>query len=109
MAYHFWSKYLERASRRPRKNHRTPQRSSGFTATRNTIAAIEKYVNLHLLVLGALHLLALQFPAPVRQSADCWMRTPPRNIPSEFIVKAAIIALCGETIKAVSPNPSYSL
>jgi len=93
MSYHFWSKYLQRVSRRPRKNAHTHQRSSCIAATNNTLAAIEKFVNLHLLTLGALQLLALHFPTRIRQFADCWLRTPPAHIPSEFIVKSAITAL----------------
>lgn len=93
MTYHFWSKYLARASRRPRHNDRTPEPTTQLHAPRQTLAAIEKYVNLHLLVLGALQMLALHFPSRVRQSADCWMRTTPRTIPSEFIVKTALAAL----------------
>jgi hypothetical protein len=93
MAYHFWSKYLERTSRRPKKNQSADQKSSNLPATLQTLAAIEKYVNLHLLVLGGLQLLATRFPQEVIDTAQCWMRTVPKDIPSEFTVKAALINL----------------
>ena len=93
MAYHFWSKHLERASRRPKKNHTAKQRSSNRSATLQALAAIEKHVNLHLLVLGGLQLLAMRFPQEVIDAARCWMRTAPKDIPSEFTVKTALTNL----------------
>ena len=90
MTYHFWSKYLERTSRRPKKNQTADQKSSNLPATLQTLAAIEKYVNLHLLVLGGLQLLARRFPQEVIDTAQCWMRTVPKDIPSEFTVKTAL-------------------
>lgn len=91
MAYHFWSKHLERASRKPKKNQDVPQISDNLPATMKTIAAIEKYANVHLLVIGGLQLLAMHFSQDVKDVASCWMRTIPKNIPSEFIVKNALI------------------
>ena len=93
MAYHFWSKHLERASRRPKKNHTAKQRSSNRSATLQALAAIEKHVNLRLLVLGGLQLLAMRFPQEVIDAARCWMRTAPKDIPSEFTVKTALTNL----------------
>jgi hypothetical protein len=93
MAYHFWSKYLERASRRPKKNQSARQKSSNLPATLQTLAAIEKHVNLHLLVLGGLQLLAMRFAQEVTEAAHCWMRTLPKDIPSEFTVKTALFNL----------------
>jgi len=74
VAYHFWSAYLAPASRRPRKNTAT-QKSSKPCATRNTFAAIEKFVNLQLLVLGSLQILAKLYPAEIVAKANCWLRT----------------------------------
>ena len=93
MAYHFWSKHLERVSRRPRKNQNALRTSSNLPATLITLAAIEKCVNLHLLVLGGLQLLAMHFPQQTIHAAHCWMRTLPKSIPSEFIVKTALTAM----------------
>ena len=93
MTYHFGSKDLERASRRPKKNQTARQKSSNLPATLQTLAAIEKYVNLHLLLLGGLQLLAMRFPPEVIPTAQCWMRTVPKDIPAEFTVKTAIINL----------------
>lgn len=105
MAYHFWSKHLERVSRRPQKNQAAVRGSSNLTATRNTLAAIEKCVNIHLLVLGGLQLLAMRFPQQITSAAHCWMRTHPKNIPSEFIVKTALTAMLRNNDRDFAKSP----
>jgi hypothetical protein len=84
LAYHFWSQYLAPASRRPIKNAQSQTRSSNLAKTRNTLAAIEKFVNVQLLVLGLLQLIAKAYPKQVRETAHCWLRTVSSYSPSEF-------------------------
>ncbi len=91
MGYHFWSQYLNPASRRPKKNARQRQGSSNVAQTRNTLAAIEKFVNVQLLVLGVLQLIARAHPAQVKAKAGCWLRTVSSNTPSEFVTRTALI------------------
>jgi len=90
MAYHFWSQYLSPASRRPRKKKDQKQNSLNPTQTQNTLAAIEKFVNIQLLVLGMLQLIAKQFPVEVKTKANCWLRTVSANTPSEFVTRTAL-------------------
>lgn len=90
MAYHFWSQYLSPASRRPRKKTLQRQSSSAPAKTQNTLAAIEKFVNVQLLVMGMLQLLAKSFPEQVRAKAQCWLRTVTSNTPSEFITQTTM-------------------
>ncbi len=90
MGYHFWSQYLSRASRRPKKKKDQEQNSTNPTRTNNTLAAIEKFVNVQLLVLGMLQLIAKQFPAEVKTKANCWLRTVSANTPSEFVTRTAL-------------------
>jgi len=90
MAYHFWSHYLSPASRRPKKKDDQEQMSSNPAQTRNTLAAIEKFVNVQLLVLGMLQLIAKKFPAQVKAKANCWLRTCSSNTPSEFVTRTAL-------------------
>lgn len=90
MAYHFWSHYLSRASRKPKKNKDREQNSTDIEKTKNTLAAIEKFVNVQLLVLGTLQLIAKQFPAEVKAKANCWLRTVSSNTPSEFVTRTAL-------------------
>jgi len=93
MAYHFWSHYLSRASRRPKKKKDQEQNSTNLTRTNNTLAAIEKFVNVQLLVLGMLQLIAKQFPAQVKTKSGCWLRTFSSNTPSEFVTRIALVNL----------------
>jgi len=90
MAYHFWSQYLSPASRRPKKKKDQKQNSLNPTQTRNTLGAIEKFVNVQLLVLGMLQLIAKQFPSQVKAKANCWLRTVSANTPSEFVTRTAL-------------------
>ena len=90
MAYHFWSQYLSPTSRRPRKKTLQCQNSSAPAKTQNTIAAIEKFVNVQLLVIGILQLLAKSFPEQVKAKAQCWLRTVTSNTPSEFVTQTAM-------------------
>ncbi len=90
MAYHFWSHYLSPASRSPQKNKDQKQCSSNLKQTQNTLNAIEKFVNVQLLVLGMLQLIAKQFPAQVKAKAHCWLRTVSSNTPSEFVTRTAL-------------------
>lgn len=90
MAYHFWSQHLSPASRSPKKNKDQKQSSSNLIQTQNTLAAIEKFVNVQLLVLGMLQLIAKQFPKKVRDKAHCWLRTISSNMPSEFVTRTAL-------------------
>ncbi len=91
MAYHFWSHYLRPASRRPKKNEDQEQNSSQPAQTRNTLAVIEKFVNVQLLVLGMLQLIAKQFSAEVKAKAHCWLRTFSAHTPSEFVTRTALV------------------
>jgi hypothetical protein len=90
MAYHFWSQHLSPASRRPRKKTDQKQSSSNLIQTQNTLTAIEKFVNVQLLVVGTLQLIAKQFPQKVKNKANCWLRTVSSNTPSEFVTRTAL-------------------
>jgi len=90
MGYHFWSQYLSEASRRPKKKKDQHQSSSNPAQTGNTLAAIEKFVNIQLLVLGMLQLIAKKFSTQVKAKARCWLRTVTTNTPSEFVTRTAL-------------------
>ena len=90
MAYHFWSQYLSRTSRKPKKNKDMEPNSTDIEKTNDTLAAIEKFVNVQLLVLGILQLTAKQFPTEVKAKANCWLRTVSSNTPSEFVTRTAL-------------------
>lgn len=90
MGYHFWSSYLEPASRKPKKNKKVKQKTSNQKATTNTLSAIEKFVNLQLFLLGMLQLIAKEYPKEVVKTAHCWFRTRSSFIPSEFETRIAL-------------------
>ena len=93
MQYHFWSKYLRPVSRRPARKQKSLRCSSRPEKTENTLAAIEKFVVIQLLVVGALQLLAKRFPAQLGDRARCWLRTPCGSIPSEFVTRTALCSI----------------
>ena len=105
LAYHFWSKYLAPVSRRPAHGRQTAPVSTRPDRTSNTLAAIEKFLALHLIVLGTLQLLAATFGDAVRQHAHCWLRTPSGNMPSDFISRTALSNLIHANIRSLAKNP----
>jgi hypothetical protein len=92
LGYHFWSRYLEKVSRRPAKNAK-PQTSSRPEKTRNTLDAIERFVAVGMFVMGMLQMLAFRFSTEIRAQAHCWLRTPCGEIPSPFVTKTALARL----------------
>lgn len=93
LMYHFWSTYLEPASRRPRHNEPTPPPSANPQATAATADAIEKFVHIQMLVVGVLQLMACHFPSDIYSTARCWLRTQRSDVPSEFVTRIAVTNL----------------
>jgi len=109
LAYHFWSKYLAPVSRRPRRGSHPAPVSSRPDRTANTLAAIEKFMALNLIVLGALQLMAAMFGDAVREHARCWLRTPSGTIPSEFVSRMALTNLIQANIRDLPENTVIAL
>jgi len=118
MCYHFWSGYLQPISRRPVKNQKIIQTSSQPDKTINTLAAIEKFVALHLLVVGMLQMLAVLCTEEIKTHSRCWLRTVSNDIPSEFVTRSALANViknnsCGFLSEMISlvihqqENPPY--
>ena len=105
LAYHFWSKYLVPVSRRPTRGTPPAPVSSRPVRTANTLAAIEKFMALHLIVLGTLQILAATCSDAVRQHAHCWLRTPSGKIPSDFVSRTALANLLHAHIRGLGKNP----
>jgi len=79
MSYHLWSQCTSPASRKPRKYKARIQVTYNLKQTRKTPNAIEKFVNIHLLVLGFLQYLAVIPPEEVKQKSPCWLRATGKN------------------------------
>jgi hypothetical protein len=109
LAYHFWSKYLAPVSRRPRRGSHPAPVSSRPDRTANTLAAIEKFMAVHLIVLGALQLMAATFGDAVREQARCWLRTPSGAVPSDFVSRTALANLFRANIRILAKNPIIAL
>lgn len=105
LAYRFWSKYLSAASRSPSRGTRREAVSSRPDRTANTLAAIEKFMALHMVVLGTLQLLAATCADDVRQHAHCWLRTPSGAVPSDFVSRMAVANLLRKNISDLGKNP----
>jgi hypothetical protein len=89
LCYHFWSKHLSRASRAPIKNSSMKQKSTNLKCTKNTLEAIEKFVNLQLFVIGVLQIISKKYSKEVITKANCWLRTISKT-PSEFVTRMAL-------------------
>ena len=104
LCYHFWSKYLQKSSRRPTKKDAPKPVSKNPQKTKKTLEAIQKFVVVQIVVLGVLQLMALKFPKEIINRAQCWMRTPPAGIPSEFITKIALVNIINNNLTVFAKN-----
>ena len=104
LAYHFWSKYLAPVSRRPVKSSATPPASCRPQQTRNTLAAIHKFLAVQLILLGSLQLLAAHCADDIRRHAHCWLRTPCGDVPSDFVTRTALTNLLRADIRGFAKN-----
>lgn len=89
--YRFWSKYLPRHSRKPKKNADLKAPMPDYVdSVRITWQACERFVMLGCIALGLLQLVALKFSHQVWQNFNMFLRTRSRTLPSERTVKAVI-------------------
>lgn len=96
MSYKFWSKYLEPSSRRPKKRRDANGQvkeacSTKPKKTQMTLEAIEKFVNLQLLIVGFLQLIGRDFCSEIKKKSRCYLRTKSKAVPSEFVTRSALI------------------
>ena len=107
--YHFWSKYLSRASRRPCKNENAEQKSSNPEKTEITFFAIERFVWIQMIVLGMLHLFAKKFHKEIYSKFTCWLRTESQKTPSEFVTISALKNLLKRNLLDFENDPITQL
>jgi hypothetical protein len=90
-AYRFWSKYLPRHSRKPKKNAAfKPPQLQHVTEVHQTWRACEGFVMLGCIALGLLQLVALKFQGPIWAAFTRFLRTRRRALPSERTVKEVL-------------------
>jgi len=105
MGYHFWSQGLSPASRRPRRNDEQTRHTTNIDNTRKALGAIEKFVNIHLLVIGLLQQMALKIPDEVKAKGRCWLRTVTSATPSEFVTRTALANLLKNNLTGLGNDP----
>ena len=90
-AYRFWSKYLPRHSRKPKKNADLKRpRLQYLPNVHETWQACERFVMLGCIALGLLQLIALKFQGQIWASFTHFLRTRSRALPSERTVKEVL-------------------
>jgi hypothetical protein len=89
--YRFWSRYVPRQSRKPKKNAtlQVPH-NEHVAAVQKTWRACEGFVMLGCIALGLLQLVALQFDQHIWSAFSHFLRTRRRTLPSERTVKAVL-------------------
>jgi len=106
LAYRFWSKWIERQSRRPVRNSSCDGRVPAPHAQPHiqmTWDAIERFVNLCAVAQGILQLLSLN-PRNLCSSSLLWLRTRSRISPSEFLTRHLLARLLLQNIASSSPH-----
>jgi hypothetical protein len=89
--YRFWSRYLPRHSRKPKKNADLKRpKARHVRAVQKTWMACERFVMLGCVALGMLELMALKFHGSIWASFTCYLRTRSRALPSEPTVKEVL-------------------
>jgi hypothetical protein len=90
-AYRFWSHYIERQSRKPKKNAtlKAPH-PDHLEVVQRTWKACEGFVMLGCIALGMLQLIALQLDAHIWSAFTRFLRTRRRTLPSERTVKTVL-------------------
>jgi len=90
-AYRFWSRYIERQSRKPKKNAtlKAPHHDH-LEAVQSTWNACEGFVMLGCIALGLLQLIALHYDTHIWLTFTRFLRTRRRALPSERTVKAVL-------------------
>jgi hypothetical protein len=111
LAYHFWSKLIEKKSRRPQKNKgsHSPDQKVPVAAVDDKLRAIEGFVNLSAILVGILQILALQFPEQIWKDNQHWLRTFSNNVPSEYIVKGVLTQTILRNLHRVNAHAIYAL
>jgi len=103
--YHFWSKYMPRHSRRPKRNQELKRPSEGaLKRVQLAWGCCERFVMIAAIALGLLQLIALRFPKAVWNQFDAFLRTRSRELPSERTVKHVLARQLVQDFLSVAPS-----
>ncbi len=103
--YRFWTKWLPRHSRKPRKNKylKTPGHDN-IAKVRRCFDAYERFVMIGAIALGLLQLIALKYETLVWKEFHGFLRTKSRSLPSERTVKSVIGHLLVKDLCSFAPG-----
>jgi hypothetical protein len=104
-AYHFWSTYLPRHSRTPKKKAalQAPQ-AQHLPSVHETWDACERFATLGCIALGLLQRVAVKFPGQMWASYTQFLRTRSRAVPSERTVQTVLAQELVEDCRSVRPS-----
>jgi len=103
--YHFWSKWMPRHSRKPKKNQQSKQPPhEGVLKVQSCWESYERFVMFAAIALGLLQLIALKFSNSVWARFTSFLRTRSRSIPSEKTVKDVVGQMLLEDFINVAPS-----
>ncbi|WP_041279235.1 hypothetical protein [Desulfobacula toluolica] len=104
--YRFWTKSLERHSRKPRKNKDLKKPTSGeqMGKIRLCFAAYERFVMIGSIALGLLQLISIKYEKSVWKEFKGFLRTKSRKLPSERTVKFVIADLLVRDLFSIAPG-----
>jgi hypothetical protein len=90
-AYRFWLKLLDKTTLFPPNLCLANYEPDQQVQIQQKVEAFERFVNLNAIVLGVLHILALELPQTVWNNFPRWFRTlPEHGYPSEQIVRLTL-------------------
>ncbi|SMD15926.1 hypothetical protein SAMN02746065_1702 [Desulfocicer vacuolatum DSM 3385] len=104
--YRFWTKSLERHSRKPSKNKdlKKTKSSEQMGKVRLCFAAYERFVMIGAIALGLLQLISIKYQKSVWKAFKGFLRTKSRKLPSERTVKFVIADLLVRDLFSLAPG-----
>ncbi len=103
--YRFWSKLLDRHSRKPKKNSELKKpKNSAIKTVRGCWEACERFVMFGAIALGILQMLSLKFRDSIWNEYHAYIRTRSRALPSERTVKHVVAGMIVKNLYKFAPN-----
>lgn len=103
--YRFWSKLLDRHSRKPKKNSELKKpKDSAIKTVRSCWEACERFAMLGAIALGILQMLSLKFRDSIWNEYHAYIRTRSRALPSERTVKHVVAGMILNNLYKFTPN-----
>jgi len=103
--YRFWSKFMPKESRKPKKNKKlTAPNPEDVNTIKRCWEGCERFVMLGCIALGLLQMIAIKYKESIWNKFEGFLRTRSREIPSERTVKHVISNLLLSNYHSIAPN-----